>query len=818
LLDVLAGADWECAFTTPGALGEPKELANAELSWVSATVPGTGAGALRDAGLDYLPAYAMPDDYDWWFRCPIPTGAGDYLLSCEGLATVADAWIGDEHVLHSEAMFTPLEAIVSLDGGGTELVFRFAALTPLLAKRYPRAAWKTRLMRVPALRWWRTSLFGRMPGTSKDAAPVGIWRPITLTSVPALRVTSRQVTTRLEGTEGVVQLRLEMVGADSPAEVTVGEITAQAELVGGLLEATVRLADAERWWPAGYGAQPLYPVTVRVEQHEIPLGRIGFRDIAVDTAGDGWTLHVNGTRIFARGALWNPPDVVSLQAEPERLRRLLTLARDGGLVMLRIPGTSVYPDEAFLDLCDELGLLVWQDLMVANLPPPDDDGFRQTLEGELRAVFGRMAGRASTAVICGGSEVEQQAAMMGLGAERIAAALPVLTRDVPALVEQLLPGTPYVVSSPTGGEPPFRPDAGITHWFGVGAYLRPLEDARRAGVRFASECLAFSNPPESGTVEEFFGGAHVAGHLPSWKAAVPRDSGTPWDFEDVRHHYVSELYGVDPQRLRFTDPDRVLDLGRAAVAEAISATLAEWRRPGSTCAGGLILSFNDAVPGAGWGLVDAVDRPKSVWYAVRRVSAPIAVLISDEGLGGLAVHVINDGEHALEATLAVSLFSSGEVPVGSESREITVAPHGSFSVDAEQLLGGFRDVSWSYRFGPVPHDVVVATLRAADGTLLSEAVHLPAGGGRPVESDLGLAATLIGDADTGWAAQVSTRRFAQSVHLNVAGWRPVDSWFDLPPGQSRLIALVPESPSTTGQPHGDVAALNAERPVAISSI
>src|SRR6202035_1915392 len=156
--------------------------------------------------------------------------------------------------------------------------------------------------------------------------------------------------------------------------------------------------------------------------------------------------------------------------------------------------------------------------------------------------------------VCGGSEIEQQAAMVGLPAGRRRSSL--LEERLPAVVAAALPGVPYVPSSPTGGEPPFRSDAGVAHYFGVGAYLRPPEDARRAGVRFAAECLAFSVPPEAEVVEDMFGGAAGAGHDPSWKLGVPRNAGCSWDFEDVRDHYVEALFGVEPRALRRRDPER----------------------------------------------------------------------------------------------------------------------------------------------------------------------------------------------------------------------------------------------------------------------
>ncbi len=163
--------------------------------------------------------------------------------------------------------------------------------------------------------------------------------------------------------------------------------------------------------------------------------------------------------------------------------------------MLRVPGTGAYETSTFHDLCDELGILVWQDFMFANFDYPiADEPFRASVTREAAAVLSGLGGRPSLAVLCGNSEVEQQVAMLGLD--------PALGRGelfgelLPRLVGESGVDAVYVPSAPCGGELPFRPDRGIANYYGVGGYRRPLEDARRAGVRFAAECLAFSNVPD----------------------------------------------------------------------------------------------------------------------------------------------------------------------------------------------------------------------------------------------------------------------------------------------------------------------------------
>src|SRR5262249_31974023 len=152
-----------------------------------------------------------------------------------------------------------------------------------------------------------------------------------------------------------------------------------------------------------------------------------------------------------------------------------------------------------------------------------------------------------------------------------------------ALVTSLAPSAAWVPSTPMGGTFPFQVDRGISHYYGVGAYLRPFDDARRANVQFAAECLAFSNVPDASVVDNLRDEGVTPGHHPRWKAAVPRDAGAGWDFEDVRDHYVRVLFGVDPSEVRAQDTDRYLALGRVATGEAMLRTFAEWRRPGATC-------------------------------------------------------------------------------------------------------------------------------------------------------------------------------------------------------------------------------------------
>jgi beta-mannosidase len=414
----------------------------------------------------------------------------------------------------------------------------------------------------------------------------------------------------------------------------------------------------------------------------------------------------------------------------------------------------------------------------------------------------RLQARPSLAVLCGNSEGEQQAAMFGAGRERWAPKL--FHETLASLAGTSRPDVPYWPSSAHGGDFPHQGNVGTSSYYGVGAYLRPLTDARRAEVRFASECLAFANVPEPRALP---GGPSVRVHHAAWKARTPRDLGAGWDFDDVRDFYLGELFGVDPMRLRYADHERYLALGRVVTGEVMAQTFGEWRTRRSTCAGGLVWFLRDLWSSAGWGVVDAAGRPKAAWYYLKRALAPVAAHISDEGGNGLVVHVANDRGEALAGELELTLCHAGEVQVASARRAIAVEPRAAIEIGAASLFDGFMDLSYAYRFGPPPHDLVVATVRAPSGETLAQAFQFPLGLPAGRELDVGLTASATMDGD-GATVSVRTRRFAYAVAVEADGFAADDSYFHLPPGGERTLRLRRVT-SATGPLRGTLQPLNA---------
>ncbi|HZU61440.1 MAG TPA: hypothetical protein VE983_10765, partial [Solirubrobacteraceae bacterium] len=716
---------WEVAGSPPGQCGGPAETGG--LDWRPARVPGTAAGAIGPDGRDF-------DAEDWWFRTRFsaPTLAeGERLvLELDGIATVSEVYLNDEPLLESSSMWTAHSIdVTDLVRADNQLMIACRALAPLLAvARRPRQRWRTRIVENGGLRWYRTMIFGRSPGYAPGPAAVGPWRPVRLLRRPSVWLESLTALPRVEGEDAVVVVRARVHGPAGPLQAVLEGATAWLDQgPAGIAQAELRLPGAELWWPHTHGSPRLYQLRLEHAGEPLATRRIGLRSLAFssDIAEDGLDLSVNGVPIFVRGAVWTPADMISMAPSPEELRRVLERARDAGMNMLRVIGTGAYESPVFHDLCDELGILVWQDLMFASLDYPiSDPQFRAGVEGEARALLVQLAGRPSLTVVCGNHEVEQQPAMLGLD--------PQLGRDelwdetLPALVRQSGADCAYVRSTPCGGTLPFHPDRGIAHYFGIGGYFRPPEDARRAGVRFAAECLPFAHVPDE---------VDFPVHHPRWKEGVLRDAGPAWrsapgwDFDDERDYYFQWVFGLDPTVLRRTDHDRYLELSRAASGEVMAEVFGEWRREASSCRGALMIWLKDMLPGAGFGVLDHRGQPKVAYHYLRRALAPVAVWLTDEGTAGMDVHVANDRPEPLRAQLRVAVYQDLELPVATAQELIEVAGHETQRRGVEAILGRFIDASCAYLFGPAGHDVVMATLESTDhpDRVISQAVRFPAG-------------------------------------------------------------------------------------------
>jgi len=825
--------------SAPGRFVSPDQIDD----WSQAltlSAPGTVAESLAQLGQLSLSNPPDLDGQDYWLRTQLPNDlpAGAQFLVFEGLATLADVWLNDLHVLRSENMYRRHELHVGPLTPGGQLTIRFGALRSNLAQKRPRPRFRTRLVDQQQLRWLRTSLLGRTPGFSPRTPVVGPYRPVRVLATGGVRVLDHRLHTQLArgGATLFLSLTLQVDALDEhsplpPALLTLqgdagsGSVMLPCHREAGLLvyRGTLTLPHVEPWWPHTHGAQPRSSLSLAIEPSPafpagqgvgIELGMLGFRDLRVTRGADGlgFRLICNGESVFCRGACWTVDDLIGMS--DRGLGQTLQLVRDGGMNMLRVGGTTSYESDAFYEACDALGIMVFQDFMFANMDyPVADPHFAGEVHAEVTGLLERLSGRPCLSVLCGGSEVEQQVAMLGLPSELRRS--PLFDELLPTLCAQHRPDVPYVSNSPCEGALPFQVDAGIAHYYGVGAYLRPLSDARLSRVRFAAECLAFANVPDASAVEALLGDLDMPFHHPLWKERVPRDRGVGWDFEDVRDHYLELLYRVDARRLRHDDPARYLTLSRAVVVDVMEATIAELRRTDSQCGGALVFWLKDLWLGAGWGVLDARSRPKSAYYGLKRSFAPVALLVTDEGMNGPELHVVNDTQHTSQASLHVALYRAGRTLVSEAIRQVVMAPRSSSAFRVEALFERFVDPGYVYRFGPANHDLLVGLLRDAGGTILARAFVQPLGVSAALR-EIGLSASFE-TCDGRSGVLVESQAFAQRVEIEVDGYVPDDNYFQLEPGGRQWVGLRAHAASK-GPLRGRVSASNGQSSVSLTGV
>lgn len=802
------------------------EFARANEGSIPSTFVGPCSRSTTAGMLDQLGLWSLENgpsiDFDAehvWFRREIGVlSPGPYWLELLGVATIFDVLWNGEVVDSGTNMFVGHRIAVTAQAGTNTLEIRCRSLSEWFTQiRAPRQRWRTKIVSEAKLRSVRTTLFGRIPSWSPPVPPVGPYLPVRLSPASTETWIVESLTSGI--VDGMGRVAITVRSGDT-SDATDEKATSTATVprlqlrVGttttGLLpsddgtwSAKVEISNPQLWWPHTHGDPALYPVDLICESDASgqtlitthSLGSTGFRSIAVDRGSDGkgFAIRVNDVPVFVRGGSFMP-DTTTFGANSAKVVQQLSALAAAGCNMVRVSGVTGYQSDDFFAMCDALGMLVWHDAAFANFDYGLDEVLTNSISEEIGQFLHRTAARPSLAVFCGGSEMEQQATMVGQPPTVAQTTLgATLIRD---LIKTHRAELSYVDNSPTGGHLPFANDVGVAHYFGVGAYRRPLADARHANVRFAAECLAFANVPSARVVQKLVGDGESAPVHPRYRNRVPRDRGTGWDFDDVRDYYANILFGVVPSEIRATDPSRYLAIARATSYELYQRTLAEWRRPESSCNGALVWFLNDLWAGPGWGLLDSNGSPKAAYFGFAQAARPLALLAVDEGLNGLDFWLHNDTPNEVTGTLTIRSFRDGLTETDRGHGDVSVSPCSSIRVRADDYFGHFTDPTYAYRFGPAPHHVVVAEWTDAYGGIAGRSAFVPQG--LPLTTDSAL--TITGTAT--WSPydklflRLKSNRFAQFVTIDAGESSTSDDHFFLVPNEEYVVQVCRSSSGT----------------------
>ncbi len=415
-----------------------------------------------------------------------------------------------------------------------------------------------------------------------------------------------------------------------------GSLEEDVVQAGGNNWDTIIVEHPKRWWPHGYGEQPLYCVEVTLLDESGNLldrwsRRIGLRTITVNTDQDEWgecfAHEVNGVKIFAMGADYIPEDNILSRVTRERTRRLLEDAAAANHNCIRVWGGGYYPDDWFYDICDELGLIVWQDFMFACASYELDDAFARNVSEEIRDNVRRIRHHACLGVWCGNNEMETQTLdkAWSPSVKQKYDYIKLFEYIIPNILAQEDPATFYWPSSPSSGgnyDDPWDENRGDTHYWDVWHGNKPFTDYRKYYFRYMSE-FGFQSFPSLKTVETF---TRPEDRNIFSRVMEMHQRNTAANGKIMTYLSATYLYPRNFEMLLYAS--------QLLQADAIRYGIEHFRRHRGRCMGTVVWQLNDIWPVASWASIDYYGRWKALHYAERRAFAP--VMISCEEVGELS--------------------------------------------------------------------------------------------------------------------------------------------------------------------------------------
>jgi beta-mannosidase len=634
----------------------------------SAVVPGDVHSDLQNHGLIENPHLGLNEFKTQWIgRCQweysVDFDVSKLLefnqLNFGGLDTIAKVYLNDKHVLSARDMHISYQVDVNgvLKVGKNELRIVFdsqedwAEAQEGKVGKYPNAySDPTNQIRKMACNYgwdWGPTL-----------VTAGIWKPIQLVQWDGSKLASLITNPTVVAGKPTLLISGEVLGSQEcqVALVREGKTLKNLAPSNGKFSASVTISDVELWWPVGYGNQPVYDFVIDLldskgELLESVSRRFGFRSVELvselDEIGRNFEIRVNGTRIWVRGANWIPDHTSLNKVTSDAYRKRITDAKDANMNLLRIWGGGIFESDDFYRVCDELGILVWQDFLFACASYPEDEFNSALIELEAVQAVTRLSSYCSLVLWNGSNEniwgyfdwdwqepLEGKAWGLGFYQELI-----------PEVISRLDPTRPYQPSSPWSGTmdlQPNDPNHGTAHlWepWNRQDYLTYLDEV----PRFVTE-YGYQSPAAYSTLKNAIGVNEL------WE-----------DSEGMKAHQKAFIgkeklhRGLD---LRFPGLTENFDawhyLTQLEQARALNVGIRHLRSHHDVSAGSVIWQLNDCWPVVSWSMIDFAGKRKPAWHVVRKAYADRIVSFTVQA-GQNFIAAVNDRDQNWDTKIQIRL-------------------------------------------------------------------------------------------------------------------------------------------------------------------
>ncbi|MGP4689954.1 beta-mannosidase [Agrobacterium cavarae] len=774
------------------------------------TIPGDVHTALHEASIIPDPYFGRNEnDVQWvahrdWIierSFTVDEVDADWYLDIDNLDTVAVIFVNDVPVLAADNCFRRYRPDVSpaLQPGENVIRIHFhssikagadrQAAQPFYVPYHPGNSPipNGNLLRKPQCHFgwdWNIAI-----------APLGLYGNIMLRRLETARI--EHVTTTQHHKDGGVELHVEVTlhaaqPASLPVHLSFGDERLRLDCGVSAGETVIRhvffVENPKLWWPAGSGEQALYTLSVELPD-ETMTRQIGLRTVELltdkDEPGSRFALRVNGREIFCRGANWIPSDALFSLSSAEKTEDLLLSAVEANMNMIRVWGGGFYEPDWFYDLCDRLGLMVWQDFMFAcNLYPCTED-FLDNVELEVDYQVKRLASHPSIALWCGDNEL--------VGAlnwfeesrnnrDRYLVAYDRLNRTIERALKKAAPSSIWWPSSPASGYLDYgdawhADGSGDMHYWSVWHENKSFDDYRTVRPRFCSE-FGFQSYTSMPIIRTYADNKDMNIASPVIELHQKNAGGN------------ERIAGTMFRYFRFPrDFENFVYVSQVQQALAIKTAVEYWRSLKPHCMGTLYWQLNDTWPVASWSSLDYGGSWKALHYAARRFFQPVAVsAVPSEDGKSVRFSMVNDTLDDVEIDMNIFALALDGVRIPLKSASGTCGPDAASlltAIDLDQIPAGAL-LSWNF---------------IASNGMLGEGHHVrdtyKALDLRP--SGLSHQVTGLDNGDFEVEVQAQGLALFVMVEADIAG-RYSDNLFDLAAGESRRIVFSPSDKSQTAKP------------------
>lgn len=623
-----------------------------EGNWLNCSAPNSIYSCLIDAGVfDRKSLENNPEDYlqiscePWIFRKMFDL-PDDFLqadkieLVFDGLDTFGSIWLNGKLLTKTDNMFYQwrIDAAKFIKAKDNELLIKFDSAVEegeRLMKRYgnfdPTAMSGCSLAMRPFVRksqcqfgWdWAPAL----PGC-------GIWQSVRIESHNKASIRDVHIDTiDCDKSRADIKISIQTENfAQSPLACDIiitdsnGSIAAQTKIniSNNQASAIIKIDNPQLWFPRPYGGQPLYKLQVKLSAADDPVDftekTFGIRTAKInqtpDEFGKSFQFEINNQAVYAKGIDWIPVTLLIGSAKKEDYEKLLQLAVDANINFIRVWGGGIFETDTFYEICDRLGILVWQDFLFACSYYPDRTWFAELVKKEATQNIIRLRNHPSLVIWCGNNEIDWQHSA-NPAKRRKFYGKNIYHSLLPQLVQELDPNRDYINSTPFGpAKDPNTPSMGTVHQWDIWAGMKHTDDYLKQIPRFVSE-FGFQALPCKRTLQNLFDieNKHTADTALEKHDYMP--NGT-----NRLHYYINELFPA-PANI-----DEFIYISQVMQARAIKKNVEHLRSNSTINSGVLYWQFNDCCPSISWACLDYKNRKKALYYYTKKFFEPVIITAS----------------------------------------------------------------------------------------------------------------------------------------------------------------------------------------------